>query len=178
MHSIPSPGFPVLIAPLGADRVQEWVDANSAMRPGDAEIKRLSGLWHEAVAGTRLILAAWKNDALCGHVTMKWQSDYDGFRRKNAPEIVDLWVMPDHRRGKIGMALMEHAMDRARHARAAYVGLCVGVSDNFAPARTLYARLGFRPDGSGLWRGGDKIDARESGIDIDDDTVMMWIKPL
>ncbi len=177
MHSTAAPDFPVVIAPLDAARVQAWVDANTATR-GDAEVVRLSALWHDALAGQRVILVAWHGDVFCGHVTMKWQSEYDGFRRKNIPEIVDLWVQPDYRRAHLGTQLMTQAGDRARAARAVYVGLGVGVSDTFMPARALYARLGFRPDGSGLWRDGVKMDARESGIDIDDDTVMMWVRPL
>lgn len=177
MSSIPANDFPALIAPLTEENVEAWVAANTATR-GDSEVQNLSMLWHEARAGTRVILAAWNGTEFLGHVTMKWQSEYAGFRRKNIPEIVDLWVQPDFRRKGIARQLMYAIESRARAAQITALGLSVGVSENFKPAQKLYAQLGFRPDGSGLWRDGSMVDARVNGIDIDDEVVWMWVRNL
>jgi ribosomal protein S18 acetylase RimI-like enzyme len=170
-------GFPVTISALDEARAEAWVDANMSAR-GAAEIRRLSSLWHEAKEGKRIILVAYAGPVFAGHVTMRWQSEYEGFRRKNYPEIVDLWVSTEFRRVGIGRQLMDAITERAQHGRAAGLGLCVSVHENFEAARALYTKMGFRPDGSGLWRDGEKIDAEKQGIDIDEETVWMWVKPL
>jgi len=177
MGSTVNPDFPVSIAPLTEEKVEAWVEANTATR-GDAEVRRLSAIWHEAREGKRVILAAWRESEYLGHVTMKWQSEYEGFRRKNIPEVIDLWVQPDRRRGGIGLKLMAAIEERARLGRAAGLGLGVGVDEGAKPAQSLYARLGFRPDGSGLWRAGAAVDMKKEGVAIDEETVWMWVKTL
>jgi len=170
-------GFPVSIAPLAEAAADAWVNANTTTR-GDSELRRLSAMWNESREGKRVILAAWNADAFVGHVTMKWQSEYDGFRRRHLPEIVDLWVQPECRRRGVARRLMDAVEARARLGRAKGLGLCVGVDEDAKPAQALYARLGFRPDGSGLWRDGAPVDMKKDGVSIDTDVVWMWVKTL
>ncbi len=177
MGSTVNPDFPASIAPLAEERAEAWVDANLATR-GDGELRRLSAIWHEAREGSRVILAAWDGDVYAGHVTMKWQSEYEGFRRKNIPEVVDLWVQPEFRRRSLGARLMAAIEERARAGRAEELGLAVGIAEIFKPAQALYTRLGFRPDGSGLWQDGAPVDIRKSGINADEDVTWMWVKKL
>lgn len=64
--------------------------------------------------------------------------------------LAELYVVPDRRRGGLGRALMEAAIELARREGADYMDL--GTSEDDVAARALYESLGFsnrggRPDG-------------------------------
>lgn len=57
-----------------------------------------------------------------------------------------MWVAPSHRGSGVGGLLLEAVIAWARARDAAYVDLEVACGDS--PARRLYARAGFEPEGS------------------------------
>ena len=129
------------------------------------------------IAGTRIILAAWKGDDFLGHITVQDQSLYTPFRRHNIPEIVDLWVQPDYRRLGVARALLTEAEHYARGKNAAMLGMGVGITQDYGAAHRLYASFDFKPDGSGAWKSGVNLKNGDT-VAIDDDVMLMWVKEL
>lgn len=64
--------------------------------------------------------------------------------RETCPEIRDLGVAMTWQRRGIGSALIRALEDEARATGAARIGLGVGLDEDYAPARVLYERLGYR----------------------------------
>ncbi len=161
---------------MTTEKVDAWLAANAAVR-GDAEVPRLLRFLDDAAAGSRTILVAWKGSDILGHITVQDQSLYMPFRRHKMPEIVDLWVAPDHRRHGVGSALLDAAEQYARDKKAKAIGLGVGISTNFGPAHRLYALHGFKPDGMGAWANGVHVKQGDM-IRVDDGVLFMWAKEL
>ncbi len=57
--------------------------------------------------------------------------------------IVKIGVLPDYRRNRVAIQLINHATDYARQSNIASIGL--EVSSNNAPAKNLYKKMGFEP---------------------------------
>jgi GNAT superfamily N-acetyltransferase len=176
MPSIPPVDFPVTIDRLNPYRVDAWIDASVAAR-GPDEVRRLSALWDDMREGKRVILTAWFEDVFLGHVTVLWKSEFEPFRRKHIPEIVDVWVQPDQRRKGIASLLLAGIEQIAREKNAAAIGLGVNVTPEFGAAHILYASSGYVPDGSGLWAHGEPVNLNDK-ITLDDTVQMMWVKTL
>ncbi len=166
----------ISIAPLTAAKTQDWMDQQLAIR-GDAHVRRLATFWDDCQSGTRLILAAWHGEKLCGHITISWRSAYPRFAALNAPEIVDLWVQDDTRGKGVGQALLLAAEDFARSKGYASIGLCVGVTARFGAAQRLYIRNGYMPDGTGLWVNGENI-RDDATVLLDETATLMLVKRL
>ena len=74
--------------------------------------------------------------------------------------VYQMWVTPTHRRLGIGAALLERLIEWARNRGASEVVLSVTCGDS--PARRLYQRLGFDPDGESTpLRAGSTVMAQE-----------------
>lgn len=164
------------VAPLDADRIDAWMDANIATR-GIGELRRLSAFRSDAQQGSRMIFCAWRDDVFLGHVTLQNYSEYPAFRRHHIPEIVDLWVQPDARNKAVGHTLLTFVCNHAKEKGAQSIGLAVGVTQDFGAAHRLYNAFGFRPDGTGLWAQGKNM-ARGDVVTLDDDAVLIWVKSL
>lgn len=162
------------IAPLTSAQADLWMQAQLETR-GEDQFRRLAQLWDETQDGMRAILAAWRGDNFCGHVTLVWQSYYPPFRKHNIPEIVDLWVDERFRRQGIGRQLLEaiDALAATRNPHA--IGLGVGVTKSFGAAHVLYHTYGFAPDGSGLWVDGVNVDNGTHAV-LDDNAILMMVK--
>jgi GNAT superfamily N-acetyltransferase len=64
--------------------------------------------------------------------------------RERCAEVRDVFVAAEHRRSGVARAMMAALERAAREAGMVRVGLSVSLSDDAAPARALYARLGYR----------------------------------
>ncbi|NEA40044.1 GNAT family N-acetyltransferase [Streptomyces sp. SID11385] len=60
-------------------------------------------------------------------------------------ELKSMRTDPTRTRSGIASALLRHALDESRRAGMNRVSLETGADDFFLPARTLYAKFGFRP---------------------------------
>jgi len=130
----------------------------------------------EQQAGTRQIWVAWQKDQLAGFVTLNWSSNYEPFRTKNVPEIMDLNVLPPYRQLGIGSRLIEIAENHAAK-RVLIIGIGVGLYDGYGDAQRLYVRRGYVPDGRGPTYRYKQLHYGQSVI-VDDDLVMWFTKPL
>ena len=166
----------ITILPLAAEKTHVWIDAN-VMSRGGREVPRLSRFWDDVTAGRRVIFAAWQDEDFLGHVTVQELSDYQPFRRSRIPEIVDLWVQPEHRRRGVAQALLTEAENHTAAKGYAAIGLGVGVTADYGPAHRLYAAREYRPDGTGLWAQGAPTKNGEK-ITLDDDVLLMLVKTL
>ena len=103
----------------------------------------------EQQAGARTVLTAWVAERFAGYLTIVWQSDYPPFRDARIPEIRDFNVLPDVRRMGIGTALMDEAEARIFEC-SSFVGIGVGMTQDYGAAQRMYVQRGYVPDGRGL----------------------------
>lgn len=115
-------------------------------------------------------LVAWDGSEPVGHAFVAWAGTKLG-----VPEIQDVWVLPERRRGGIATALTLAAEDAARERGAERISLSVGIGN--APARDLYATLGFADAGLAPERVAGSINLRGQDVEVDDVLVYL-VKPL
>ncbi|MBQ36825.1 MAG: GNAT family N-acetyltransferase [Candidatus Latescibacteria bacterium] len=127
-------------------------------------------------AGDLHVLVATVEGLFAGYVTVKWETDYAPFADAGVPEIQDLNVLPQHRRGGIGTALME-AAEALVGERSSTVGIGVGMYPDYGNAQRLYVLRGYVPDGRGLTYNGRILEPMESTVN-DDDLVLYFTKAL
>jgi GNAT superfamily N-acetyltransferase len=165
----------VLIEPVGEDNFErtvqflaEWAcDGEPAAREHLAD--------HAAGGGASLI--AVRNLAVIGIVTIRWQSNYAGFRDRRIPLVHQVAVAGPFRRRGIATMLMNAAEDLARGRGVATLGITVGLTAEYGPAQRLYARRGYVPDGRGACRGQEPL-SKGAEVIMDDDLIVWLTKEL
>lgn len=139
----------LLIRPMTADDIDDMVDAFERIGWTDKNRARFEDYLAAHENGERSVFVARKVDEFVGYVTVVWQSGHYHFREAGIPEIVDLNVLPDHRKGGIGTALIGACERLAATRDYAIIGLGVVQEDpDYAAARRLYPTLGYIPDGN------------------------------
>jgi len=119
---------------------------------------------------------AFAGRSFAGFLTIRWHSDYPGFRDKNIPLIQQLEVFPPFQRRGIALQLMEHA-EQLIATRASQAGIVVGLFDAYGPAQCLYARRGYVPDGRGACQARRPLQHGET-VTIDHDLIIWMTKDL
>lgn len=128
------------------------------------------------LAGEETYLLAWSEEALAGHVMIRWRGSrhqHVGRRQRGVPEISRLAVAPRFRRCGVGTGLLRAAEMHAALRGFNATGLAVGVDNE--PALRLYRKAGYVPT---------NIPCFESpfGVDSDGSTrthlVTYLVKPL
>jgi ribosomal protein S18 acetylase RimI-like enzyme len=76
-------------------------------------------------------------------VSLLWEAPSTALWQRNIPEIVDLYVRKDMRRQGIATALLQTVENAAKEKGQTKIGISVSKSEDFAPARNLYEKLGF-----------------------------------
>ena len=84
--------------------------------------------------------SVWRDDALLGCGALKELDPVHG-------EIKSMRTSADHARQGVATALLRHIIDIARQRSYRRLSLETGSADAFQPARSLYARFGFRECG-------------------------------
>jgi GNAT superfamily N-acetyltransferase len=98
------------------------------------------------IDGTYRYLIAWVGGRAIGHVGVGFPDDRridEVIEWRGRALVDDLYVDPAHRRRGIGRALMTRLEHEALAAGLREVGLDTGLDDGYAPARALYADLGY-----------------------------------
>lgn len=131
----------------------------------------------EQQENVRMVFVAKNNGIVAGYVTLKWESSYEYFNVRAIPEIIDLNVLPHFRKQGIGAALINVCEERARSRSIKEIGLGVGLTADYGSAQRLYARLGYVPDGQGLYYKTHQV-LHGDMILIDDDVVLHLTKSL
>lgn len=124
----------------------------------------------------RRVHVAFVEEQFAGYLTICWKSDYEPFRERDIPEIVDFNVLPKFRRMGIGTQLMDKA--EAEIARvSSTAGIGVGMTADYGAAQRLYVLRGYVPDGLGLhWK--DHPTQYGEVVRVDDDLVLYFTKEL
>jgi len=124
----------------------------------------------------RRVHVAFVEGQFAGYLTICWKSDYEPFRERDIPEIVDFNVLPKFRRMGIGTQLMDKAEHEIARVRST-AGIGVGMTPDYGAAQRLYVLRGYVPDGLGLhW----KNHPTQYGevVRVDDDLVLYFTKEL
>lgn len=143
--------------------------------------------WHKPISlyeeyyalqesGKSDVIIAVINEVIAGYLTITWSSDYQPFRDRNIPEIVDFNVLLPFQRKGIGAALMSEAEKRICK-KARYAGIRVGLFQDYGPAQIMYVKKNYVPDGAGIINGIKPVSFGEK-IEINDDVVLALIKDL
>lgn len=132
--------------------------------------------WEEQEANERLIWVAYERKQFAGYVTLKWQSYYEPFRKKQIPEIIDLNVLPTFRNHGIGSKLLEKAENEASK-KSNVVGIGVGLYEGYGAAQKLYIKRGYIPDGGPITYNYHPLEYGSTVI-LDDDLVLWLTKTL
>ncbi len=127
----------------------------------------------EAAAGERWTRVAVVDGEVAGYVTVVWESRDPGLAQRGIPEVMDLNVLPSHRRQGVGSALMDAAEGEVTR-RGTAVGLRVGLHSGYGPAQRLYVGRGYRPDGLGARRRGEIVEEGAT-VPLDDETTITLI---
>ncbi len=131
----------------------------------------------EQRAGVRDPLVCVEAGEVVGYVTLLWRSHYPPFAAAKIPEISDLVTALARRRRGLGEAMIGACEARARAAGCPVMGIGVGLYADYGAAQRLYARLGYRPDGRGVWYGADPAVPGQT-YRLDDDLVLFLTKAL
>ncbi|MBS0272747.1 MAG: GNAT family N-acetyltransferase [Proteobacteria bacterium] len=130
----------------------------------------------EQIAHLRSVWVAFKEGVFAGYVTLKWNSEYAPFHKKNIPEISDLNVLPHFRKQGIASTLLDLVEAEARQ-KSAIIGIGVGLSIDYGNAQKLYVKRGYIPDGNGITYHYQPIPYGNN-TRLDDDLVLWFTKKL
>lgn len=125
----------------------------------------------------RRVAVATLNSVDCGVVVLNFAPLYPAFKRLNIPEIQDLNVLPDYRRQGAGAALIKVCEETAKANGHDSVGIGVGLTSSYGAAQRLYARLGYVPDGAGVYYDGQPVRHGEMRP-VDDDLCLYMVKSI
>ena len=161
----------VIIEPVGASNFErtvqfliEWVsDSAAAAREHLAD--------HADGGGASLI--ALRDHGVIGVVTIRWQSNYPGFRDHGIPLVHQFAVAGPFRRLGVATLLMDAAEDLARGRGIAILGITVGLFDKYGPAQRLYVQRGYVPDGRGACLG--QVPLSDGTRVTMDDELIIWL---
>jgi GNAT superfamily N-acetyltransferase len=114
-----------------------------------------------------LYLIAWEDSQPVGHAHIAWSGTHLGL-----PEIQDVFVLPEKRRCGIATELTHAAEEEARARGSDTISLSVSQEGN-APARLLYAKLGYVDAGVEPVRVSGPIMLRGRPFEVDDTLVYL-----
>ncbi|KTD46568.1 Acyl-CoA N-acyltransferase [Legionella quinlivanii] len=152
--------------------VESFIQSNWTEKPASTFEQYLN----EQQKQERLIWVAYVENRFAGYVTLKWNSQYSGFKENNIPEIMDLNVLPAFRKLGIGSALMEKAEQEAA-SKYKTVGIGVGLYADYGSAQKLYINRGYIPDAKGITYNYQPTIPGKS-YPLDDDLVLWFTKKL
>lgn len=130
----------------------------------------------ENLTGVRVTLLAVAGKKLAGCAHLKYQSDYYYFKDNGIPEINDLNVFPEYRRKGIANKLLEEFEQLAAKSLK-YIGIGVGLYQDYGAAQRIYCRRGYIPDGNGIVYDNQSVKPG-SMVCVDDDLILYFTKEL
>lgn len=124
-----------------------------------------------------ILLVAEKENQIVGFGLLNFEPKYNFYQKLGIPEIQDVNVLPQYRQQGIATALIESFENLARDQDAEYIGISVGLTNDFGPAQRLYCKLGYIPDGNGITYDREFVDPGQS-VNVNDDLCLMMVKKL
>jgi len=126
--------------------------------------------------GIRITLMAFYEDALAGCCHILYNSQYPYFRNDNIPEINDLNVFPEYRRKKIASRIFDE-LERIASNTSRYIGLGVGLYQDYGNAQQMYGKRGYVMDGKGMTYMNNQVQPGQP-VMVDDDLLIYLVKEL
>ncbi len=127
--------------------------------------------------GEIIIIMSCVNGVGIGYCLLNWQPKYSYFKKLSLPEIQDLNVLSNYRRGGVGKALVDFCEDMAVKKGHKEMGIGVGLNSSYGAAQRLYVRNGYIPDGCGVSY--DRVQVASGEFrPIDDNLSLMMTKKL
>lgn len=141
-------------------------------RPGDY----FANCLEENRSGSRVTLMAFFDETLAGCCHLLYRSEYSFFRDEQIPEINDLNVFPEYRRNKIATRLFDE-LELIASKTSKYVGLGVGLYEDYGNAQRMYTSRGYVLDGKGLTYKNIQVKPGKP-VMVDDDLIIYLVKEL
>lgn len=135
------------IRPLTRDDIESIARTFAPMNKKRAQYERY---FEEQRRGERVTLVALAGGAVVGYTNLLWQPGYASFRQQGIPEISDLNVVKEYRRRGVATALIREAERIAAASGKTLIGIGVGMTPDYDAARSLYPKLGYVYDGTGV----------------------------
>jgi ribosomal protein S18 acetylase RimI-like enzyme len=110
---------------------------------------RFEDYYIEHLRQLRLVFVAFEEDEAgnreyFGYVSILWEAPSTALWQRSIPEIVDIFVQKNARRQGIASALIAACENAAREKAHRKLGLSVRHGEDFAAARALYEKLGYK----------------------------------
>ena len=156
------------------ERFIPWATAGYEKMGWEVDEGYFESCLEEQQAGKQVVFVGHESTLYFGHLKLVWHSDYEHFRRNNIPEIKDLNVIPDMRRQGVASQLITRAETFAT-TKCKATGISVGLHYWYGPAQQLYAKLGYVPDGHGIYFNNLLVEAEDSVI-ANDELVLRLVK--
>lgn len=129
----------------------------------------------EQEAGERLVFIPEYEGKIAGICTLVLSPTEGPFAEKEWPEIVDLCVFFHVHNKGIGNKLLDVA-EREASKLSDHVFLAVGVHSGYGQAQRIYAKRGYKPDGSGVWYQGKPLEPYAPCVNDDDLLLFLYKK--
>jgi len=120
-------------------------------------------------------VAAFYKGERAGFGKLDWQSNYEDFEERRVPEIKDLWVFEDYRSQGIAKEIMRF-LEKKAAKRSDICAVGVGLSEEFEAAQGLFDKMGYKPDGKGIFY--IESDTVRDELEVDDNQALMMVKYL
>ncbi|AJS58944.1 GNAT family N-acetyltransferase [Paenibacillus sp. IHBB 10380] len=130
----------------------------------------------ENLEGKRITLMVFYEDALAGCCHILYNSQYPYFRNDNIPEINDLNVFPEYRRKKIASRVFDE-LEMIASKTSRYIGLGVGLYQDYGNAQRMYTKRGYVMDGRGMTYKNNQVQPGQP-VMVDDDLLIYLVKEL
>lgn len=127
-------------------------------------------------SGSRVTFMAFFDETLAGCCHLLYRSEYSFFRDEQIPEINDLNVFPEYRRNKIATRLFDE-LEHVATNTSKYVGLGVGLYEDYGNAQRMYTSRGYVLDGKGLTYKNVQVKPGKP-VMVDDDLIIYLVKEL
>jgi len=124
----------------------------------------------------RVTLIAYYNDSVAGCCHLLYESKYPFFREDSIPEINDLNIFPEYRRKQIASKLFDE-LERIAAKTSGFIGLGVGLYQDYGNAQRMYTSRGYILDGRGMTYNNVPVIPGQP-VMVDDDLLLYLIKDL
>ncbi|WP_409342665.1 GNAT family N-acetyltransferase [Paenibacillus sp. MBLB4367] len=124
----------------------------------------------------RYTLLGYVNGQFAGALHIRYESHYPPFSEQRIPEINDLNVLPKYRKQGVATRLIEES-ERIVAEQYDTIGIGFGLFKDYGNAQRLYGKLGYIPDGNGIYYNNQPV-VPGSMVRVDDDLVLYLTKKL
>ncbi len=169
--------MPSLVRPMEERDIPELDEWFGLKTDYGRDPSKWNELMHMHADGTRVVVVAEHEGKTVGYCTLKFASEYPPLQEEDIPEINDLVVAPPARRQGVARNIIEYLEQVARERGYKTIGICVGLYSHYGQAQRLYVKMGYIPDGQGVFYD-NKPCTPGATYKLDDELVIGFTKEL